>query len=168
MFPPVSCTKVNCDGSSFGNPIFGSNGVVFRASPSFFIGALAQNIGIKSSLEAEFGACMFAMEKADDMDLRDIWIETDSLSVVKAFSKQEGVPWRMNTRWHNCMHICRQIRRIFTHVLREGNMVVDTLARNGHGLAHCSPQWWEYPPSFISTLLVRDSLGLPFTMVSMD
>ena len=88
--------------------------------------------------------------------------------IVKAFSKQEGVPWRMNTGWHNCMHFCRQIRCIFTHVLIEGNMVVDTLARNGQGLAPCSSQWWEYPPSFISTFLVRYSLGLPFTRVSMD
>jgi hypothetical protein len=83
---------------------------------------------------------LFAKEKADDLDLRDIWIETDSLSVVKASSKQEGVPWRMNTRWHNCMHFCSQIRCIFTHVLREGNMVVDTLAKNGQGLAPCSSQ----------------------------
>ena len=64
------------------------------------------------------------MEKVDDLDLRDILIEIDSLSVVKAFNKQEGVPWSMNTIWHNCMHFCREIRCIFTNVLREGNLVL--------------------------------------------
>jgi len=47
-------------------------------------------------------------------------------------------------------------------------MVIDTLAWNGQGFAPCSSQWWDYPPSFISTFLVGDSLGLPFTRVYMD
>jgi len=46
-------------------------------------------------------------------------------------------------------------------LLREGNMVADALAKHGQNLAPCSSQWWEYPPSFIASLLVKDSLGLP-------
>jgi len=47
---------------------------------------LAQNIGIESSLEAEFGACMFAMEKADDLDLRYIWIDCESFQQARRCS----------------------------------------------------------------------------------
>jgi len=41
-------------------------------------------------------------------------------------------------------------------------MVADTLAKNAQGFAPNSSQWWDAPPSFVSHLLSRDSLGLPF------
>jgi ribonuclease HI len=77
------------------------------------------------------------MERASEMHYEDIWIETDSLSVVKAYNKLEGNPWRMQARWHNCLHFCSQIRCKFTHVFREGNMVADALAKNGQSFFAC-------------------------------
>jgi ribonuclease HI len=115
---------------------------VFRASQSTFIGAFAQNIGHATSLEAEFSVCMFALEKAIDMYLEDICIETDFLGVVKAFQKNEGVQWIMQARWRNFIQLYSQIRCTCTHVLRERNMVADALAKN---LALYSSQWWEDP-----------------------
>jgi ribonuclease HI len=108
------------------------------------------------------------MEKAAELNLCDIWIETDSLSVLKAFNNHGGVTWRMRIRWLNCLSFCRQIRCFCTHILREGNLVVDALAKNGQSLAPSSSQWWESPPSFILSLLYRDSLGLPVSRVCMN
>jgi len=140
---------------------------VFRNSTSTFLGAFAQNVGHATPLE-EFCACMFAIEKASELQLKDIWIETDSLGVVKAYNNQEGVPWKMKTRWHKCMFFCKQICYVFSHVLREGNLVADALAKNGQNLAMHSSHWWEHRPPFVNSLLSRDSLGLPFTRVDMD
>jgi len=90
------CIKLNCDGSSFGSPPCGSIGVVLRNSSSVFLGAFAQNIGYATPLEAEFSACMLELEKAASLHLQNVWVETDSLRVVKAFNKQDGVPWRID------------------------------------------------------------------------
>lgn len=160
--------KLICDGSSFGSPPYGAIGVVFRASQSMFVGTFSQNIEHASSLEAEFSACMYATEKAKELQLTRIWLETDSLSVVKAFKTGLGVPWRMKIRWHNCLLYCTSITFICTHVFREGNMIADALAKNGKGLALYSSQWWDAPPSLISSLYNRDRLGLPFSKTLMD
>ena len=143
-------------------------GFLFRDSSSIFLGALASNIGHASSLEAEFSAFMLAVEKAKELRLDRIWIETDSVVVVNAFHKAIGIPWKMRSRWHNCMHFCTLVSCTCTHILREGNMVVDALAKNGQGLAMFSSQWWPSPPPFISSFLMRDSLGLPSSRAFMD
>lgn len=127
--PHLGCIKFNCDGSAFGSPSCGAIGVVLRAFPSIYISSFVQNIGYETSLEAEFCACLFALERASEMHYGDIWIETDSLSVVKAYNTGAGVPSRMQARWLNCIHFCSQIRCKFTHVFREGNMVADAFGQ---------------------------------------
>jgi len=166
--PPSGCIKLNCDGSSFGSPPSGAIGVVFRNSSSVCLGAFAQNIGHATPLEAEFNACMYALEKAASLHLQHVYVETDLLRVVQAFNTQNGVPWRMQTRWHNCTVYCNQITCSFSHVLREGNLVADALARNGQSLAMFSSQWWEFPPPFVEPFLSRDSVSLPFTRITMN
>jgi ribonuclease HI len=166
--PPVGCIKFNYDGSSIGSPSCGSIGFVIRDSSSSFLGACCQNIGYATALEAEFGTCMLAIERASSMNLDQIWIETDSLAVVKTFNTNEGVPWRMRVRWHNCLTFCSLIHSNCSHILREGNLVVDALAKNGQSLAMYSSQWWDSAPDFVSTLMYRDSLGLPVTRLNMN
>jgi len=66
------------------------------------------------------------------------------------------------------MTFCRQIGCTCTHILREGNRVANALSKNGQGLPMFSSQWWTSTPSFISSFLSRDSLGLSFSRISMD
>ena len=109
---------------------------------------IAQNIGHATPLEAEICPCMFAVEKAFELQLKDIWIETDSLGVVgvvKACNHHESVPWRMKARWHNCMSYCKQNNCTLTYVLRQGNLVADALAKNGQNMPMHSSHWWDHP-----------------------
>lgn len=159
--------KFNCDGSSIGSHPCGSLGIVLRDSHSNFLGAISSNIGHASSLEAEFSACMLAMEKAKEMHLMHICLETDSLKVVIAFNKGLGVPWQMRARWQNCMSFCQSISCSCVHILGEGNRVADALAKHGQGLSLHSTQWWPAPPPFLSSLLLRDRLGLPYSRLVM-
>lgn len=149
--PTGEVVKINCDGSSYGTNPCGAIGFVLRGSSSIFLGALASNIDFASSLEAEFCAFMLAIDKAKDHGLTSIWMETDSMAVVNAFHKDIGIPWKMRRRWHNCMHFCNLISCTCTHILREGNMAADALAKNAQGLALYSSQWWSSPPPFISS-----------------
>lgn len=147
--PDSGWVKINCDGSSFGPYPNGSICFVIRESHASFLGAMVQNIGYASSLEAEFCACMLALEKAMELQLTQVWIETDSLLVVKAFHTSTGIPWRLINRWKNCVWFFRNISCKFNHVLRDSNLVADALAKNGQGLAFNSFRWWDYPPSFV-------------------
>lgn len=156
------CIKINCDGSTFENPSNGSIGFVIRNYKAEFMGAMTQNIGYASPLEAEFGACMLAMEKARELLFTNLWIETDSTVVVKAFTTMEGIPWRLFTRWSNCMKLCQLIRCRCSYVPRIGNLVADALAKNGQGLAFSSFQWWNNPPPPILPYLHQDNIGLRF------
>lgn len=156
------CVKINCDGSSYGSTPSGSIGFLFRNNTSGFLGALVQNIGLASPLEAEFSSCMLAIEKALELHLTNIWIETDSSLVVKAYQTNKGVPWQFLNRWRNCMTFLKQIQCKFTHVHRSANLVAD-LAKNGQGLASNTFQWWDASPSFVLHLLYRDSLSSVYT-----
>jgi len=102
------------------------------------------------------------------MNLTNIWMENDYVVVVNAFDKVSGVPWQMLSRWLNCRQLCMKINCRCTHILREGNMTADVMAKNGQGLALYSSQWWSSPPPFISDFLLRDSLGLPFSRTIMN
>lgn len=160
--------SLNCDGSSFGNPPCGAIGVVFRNSSSDFLGAYAQNIGNATALEVEFSACMFAFEWAKRLKLDKIWLETDSLAVIKAFTNHEGVPWKMVVRWQNCLIFSSSIRCICTHVLREGNLDADAMAKHGQNLAMFAAQWWNTAPLFVTPFLYRDSLALPYMRIDIN
>jgi ribonuclease HI len=102
------------------------------------------------------------MEKAVELNWVDIWIETDSVMVVKAFTKQIEVPWRLHVRWLNYLASISNFSCNCSHIHREGNSVADALARNGHSLPSLHSQWWQHPPLFILPLLYRDSIGLPY------
>jgi len=64
--------------------------------------------------------------------------------------------------------LCRQIGCTYTHILREENRAADALAKNGQGLSMFSSEWWTSPPPFISSFLLRDSLGLSYSRISID
>jgi ribonuclease HI len=138
----------------------GAVGIVLRDSMATFLGAIASNIGHASAIEAEFSAWMLAIEKARDMLLTHICLETDSIRVVKAFNNNIGVPWKMRSRWRNCLIFCKSINCSCMHILREGNLVADALAKNGQWLSLYSTQWWPSPPNFLLSFLDRDRSGL--------
>jgi len=80
------------------------------------------------------------------MRLCNVWIESDSLQLVRAFNHDASVPKGFNT---TC-----------THIPREGNRVADALANNGHGLPSYTSQWWNEPPLFLGDLPFRDSTAM--------
>jgi len=65
------------------------------------------------------------------------------------------------------MYLTQQINCSCTHIFREANSIVDSLASNGQSLACFTSQWWNSPPSFILPILTRDSAGLPFSKLLM-
>jgi len=81
---------------------------------------------------------------------------------TQAFQERLSVPWCVRTRWNNCLTKARNITCICTHIHREGNQVANAFATHGQSLSPFASQWWDFPPSFILSLLARDMTGQPF------
>jgi len=139
--PDLGCIKINVDGSAFGWVPCCAIGGVCRDWQTHSVGGFAQNIGQATCLESEFCAVMYGIEKSAEMNCNNIWIESDSVVVVKAFSDPSHVPWKSKTLWFNCLSLARQRRCVCSHISRDGNHVADTLAKNGQALScfYCIP-----------------------------
>lgn len=65
----------------------------------------------------------------------NLWLETNSMLVLQAFKNSNLVPWQIRNRWDN-VHILLSIMHcIVTHIFREGNQVVDSLANFGFSIS---------------------------------
>jgi len=83
---------------------------------------------------------MFAIEKAESLHLLNVWIESDSFLLVRAFNGTANVPWQIRNHWNNCMPMGIELNVVCTHIPREGNKVADALAKNGQGLPSFTSQ----------------------------
>jgi len=108
---------------------------------------------------------MFAIEKAVLRHWNNFWIETDSCLVSKAVKDFDIVPWKIRNRWNNCMFLARSLDCHWTHIHREGNQVANALAKYGQSLAPFTSQWWDTPPTFVLSALLRDNT--PFQRITM-
>jgi hypothetical protein len=89
-YPPTPhVVKINFDGSDIGAHPCGAIGIVIRDSACTFLGAISSNIGHASAIDAEFSACMLAIEKARDLQLNQICLETDFNASCHCFQQKQ-------------------------------------------------------------------------------
>lgn len=96
--PAPGWIKANIDGSTFGDPLSASIEVIFRDGYANFKGGFVQNIGIPIAFTIELCALMFVVEITKKLNWRNIWIETDSQTMVNAFKQAYEFPWSLNNR----------------------------------------------------------------------
>jgi ribonuclease HI len=158
--PPIlNWVKCNCDGASLGNPGLSSCGGIFRNSDALFLGAFSFNLGISSSLNAELVGAMLAIETAVNKGWSQLWLESDSMLVVKAFSSSKVVPWALRNRWDNCLARISNMNFFVSHIYREGNHCADKLASLGLTLPGFT--WWNQIPPQLRDDFGRNRLGMP-------
>ena len=158
--PPIfDWVKCNTDGAACGIPSKATCGGIFRNNEAEFIGCFAQNLGLGSSLFAELSGAMQAIEIAHSKGWFNFWLETDSKLVLLAFKSISLVPWRIRTRWDNCLSLSRQMNFLVTHIFREGNCCADRLANIG--MSCNSILWMNEIHLQVRADYIRDRLGLP-------
>jgi hypothetical protein len=69
------------------------------------------------------------------------------------------VPWKLNVKWKNCLHIIRNFRFRFSHIYREGNTCADKLANADF---FC---WWVSLVGSINYQIVLDRVSLKINLV---
>jgi ribonuclease HI len=157
LFPWIKC---NIDGAAKGNPGLAGCGGVFRNHRADMLCCYAEPLGIASSFLAELHAAISAIEIAFDMHWDNLWIESDSSLVVRAFQNPDhNVTWSLRNRWRNALVLFKQMNGMVSHIFREGNQVADSLANIGCTLS--SPTRWQQAPHFIIGSLEKNKLGLP-------
>jgi ribonuclease HI len=149
--PLVDWIKCNIDGASSGNPGKAACGGIFRNHESEFVYGFAEPLGNTTAYIAEMSGAIRAIEIAFHNQWTNLWIESDSSSVVAAFHNQtKSVAWSLRNRWQNALYMTTQMNFMVSHIYREGNQVADLMAN--HGLSILSIVYWNNLPLF-----VRDS-----------
>lgn len=159
LHPLFGWVKCNTDGAAHGSPGPAAGGGIFRDCSSTVMGCFASYFGIASSLRAELIAAMIVIETASSKGWNCLWLECDSLLVTKAFCSLELIPWKLRTRWRNCLLLTRSMNFYVSHTFREGNSCVDKLA--SFGIASKCFTWWDGIPVFVMEDFSRNRLGLP-------
>jgi ribonuclease HI len=158
--PFLNWVKCNCDGASLGNTGISACGGIFRNADSSFLGAYAFNIGVSTSLKAEQIGAMIAIETAAFKGWSHLWLESDSMLVVHAFSSSKIVPWPLRNRWNNCLLLISNMNFYVSHIFREGNHCADKLANLGLSLPNFT--WWDCIPPVLLDDFGRNRLGMPY------
>ncbi|XP_042495070.1 uncharacterized protein LOC122074306 [Macadamia integrifolia] len=76
--------KLNCDGSSLGNPGNAGAGGIIRNSKCQIVAIYSSYLGIASNFHAEFNALIEGIERARELNCASLWIECDSGAVMAA------------------------------------------------------------------------------------
>jgi len=152
--PTITWVKANKDGSVVN--LNAACGGIFRDFRGTFLGGFASNLGDCSVFEAELTGLVIGMEFAALYNWPRVWLESDSSSAVQAFKNPSIIPLWLRNRWHNCMQ--HGLFIISSHIFREGNGCVDTMASLGHNL---TVTWYYSMSASLAVDFARDRHGLP-------
>ncbi|XP_058746496.1 uncharacterized protein LOC131619414 [Vicia villosa] len=125
--------KINCDGAftSFSNS---SCVGIARNHDGNFLGAFASSLEIANSLMAELTSAMMAIELAYEKNWSNLWLETDSTTIIKAFNMPFLVPCTIRNRWLDSINTVSNWNFVVSHVVREGNSCADIFDNIGLNL----------------------------------
>ncbi|XP_058760243.1 subtilisin-like protease SBT1.7 [Vicia villosa] len=129
---PIGWVKANIDGVARGDPVLMACGGIFRDNNATHLGSFCDYTGEGNSELVELWTAMLAVQKAVNMGWRKLWIETDCMLVVKAFSDPALVPWRIRSRWLSCHAYSQRMEFMVSHIYREANFCADYLSNIGH------------------------------------
>lgn len=119
------------DGAAKGSLGIATCGGNFKDYQVVMLGCFSSHIRVAYSIVAKLTAAMYAIKIACKKGWTRLWLETDSLLVVQAFKSMEVVPWRLQNKWINCLHLSKQLTLQVTHIYRECNVCADKLACHG-------------------------------------
>ena len=151
--PQENWFKANSDGS-FRDPNHAGFGGIFRNSDAAFLGAFSCKAFVPWAIDTALLAVMAVVKVASDRNWFPLWLETDSMLVMHYFNNPSRVPWRLRTRWKNCVASIRQLQVHISHIYRKRNRVADKLAN--FGATNDNPTWWDSIPPFLFSAFGHD------------
>ena len=121
--------KINIDGGSRGNPGIGAAAYVICDMQNTILAQEGYFMEHCTNNQAEYTALKLALIKSAELKAKELFIESDSLLLVKQFLGEYKIK---NPDLQSRMQLIRQLAKPFTihikHVLREFNKAPDALA----------------------------------------
>ncbi|XP_057803279.1 uncharacterized protein LOC131018582 [Salvia miltiorrhiza] len=152
-WPPVEdWIKVNTDGAASGAPGDIAAGGVYRDKFCVVRGSFHLKGGKGYAFEAELLAVITAVAIAHSRGWHKLWLEADSLYVVKLLEDRSlAVPWCFYAAWKATLARLNDITFRVSHIFREGNVVADAMANLTQ-----AEGWWPFGIEAIRKLVVAD------------
>ncbi|XP_026452903.1 uncharacterized protein LOC113353552 [Papaver somniferum] len=135
-----------CDGASLGNPVQAGAGVTFHDANAAVLRVLCVGLGWQTNYYAEVCAVIYGVMLAKGWNVKNICVQSDSMSCTQAFQKGE-LPWQLMPKWRLARNFHNSIRYI--HSYREANFSADALSKRACLLAEDIFEFYEGRPGFI-------------------
>jgi hypothetical protein len=103
---------------------------------------------------------MTAIETAANKGMSHLWLVSDSMLFVHAFSSVKIVPWPISNRWDNCLLLISNMNFYVSYLYIEGKHCADKLTNLG--LSLCDPTWWDCIPLVLLDDFGSNRLGMPY------
>jgi ribonuclease HI len=132
--PHVNWIKFNTEGAA--TSISVAYRGIFRNHLSDFKGGFAENISKNYAFFTELLGAIRAIEIAYQNHWLNLWLETDSQLVVKAFNNHTLISWPLRNHWLNCLLLTSNMNFLVSHIYRESNECADVLANVKLGLVN--------------------------------
>ncbi|CAN1145565.1 Putative ribonuclease H protein At1g65750 [Linum perenne] len=159
---PEGFVTLNTDGSVLAQTGNAAAGGIIRDWLGRPLAVFAANLGACMIMRAELRAADIRLKIAWDLGFRNIHLQLDSKSAVKAISKQGDEPTRHGQSIKNVQDMLARDWNVTTyHIFREGNMVADRFAHLGHSFNFGTFVNCVYPPE-IDTIIWNDFIGTCF------
>ncbi|KAF5454807.1 hypothetical protein F2P56_024444, partial [Juglans regia] len=159
--PSAGWVKLNTDGSSLGNPGASGIGGIIRNNHGNLIHAFSSFIGIGSNNRAELLALLHGIQVCKSLSLNYVHIELDSMNVISWWKSKRCGVWYLEDFWEELIDIMDSMTYSINHVFREGNKVVDWLAKQGASGNDLAVSLLTESPRELRGLIRMDYSGLP-------
>ncbi|GLT47436.1 hypothetical protein SLA2020_211350 [Shorea laevis] len=140
-------------------------GGLFRDHGGRWILGFAVNIGPQTNFMAELWGCRDSLRLASELDVTQLILEMDYLSVVQMIQTRKAEEGSASVLLSDIFHYLDAFTACkMQHTLREGNAAADFMAAKGHTLLQ-GLSLFQTPPSGISCILHGDVLGTSFLRI---
>lgn len=158
--PPEGAFKLNIDGAARSNPGEAGIGGIIRDHKGNMISAFSKNIGIASNNKAEVWALYLGIKIANELEITDIIIETDSHFLISCLNRKGDHHPQLETLLTDSTKLMKKMSQaVIKFGYREVNGVADILAKMGTGLQCGEEKYFDHvDPSFEKCL--KDDLML--------
>ncbi|XP_042964742.1 uncharacterized protein LOC122298965 [Carya illinoinensis] len=123
-------------------------------------------LGQGSNNFAELRSLLEGVRRCHQLGFRRVEIEVDSQLLVRWCTKGECNIWYLEDFWEELWGLLGSMEFRMQHVFREGNVVVDFLAKRGAGGLNRDWSVNDSLPDQLRGLLRMDRIGLPYLRIS--
>lgn len=128
-FPSKDWYKINFYGASKGNSRIAYCGIIIRNMNGERVHGMSIPIGVQTNHVVEASAALYDLSHAKSLNLKNIWLEGDSINIINYLTKVTNPLWTINNIIGKATDLINSFKNcVFTHNYRETNQFVDWMA----------------------------------------